>query len=119
MGHSIFLSSEQIESVIKGQEVKAEGACVPVIQNRDGSNTEPSGEMITKYRIKVGDKAKIIGTDRGFTISVVRPEDLLPSPDGCQWINFNSINQFNTGRIIHQVALTPESILLDSWMDKS
>lgn len=118
MGHSVFLSPKNLQKVISGKEVSVDGVAVPVIQNANGVNTEPAGEMITKYHIKVGDSNKILGLNRGFTVSLVRPEDLLPPPTGCRWINFNSTVQSEGGKSIHQVVVQPEEILIESWMDR-
>ena len=119
IGHSIFVSPEELQKIIEGKEITVDGACVPVIQSPDGSTTEPAGEMITKYSVKVGDKNELIGNNRGFKLFLVKPEDLLSSPKGCKWICFNFLNSFPTGSIIHQVVVQPEEVLLDSWMDRT
>lgn len=116
MGHSIYLSEKQIASLIEGEEIIADGACVPVVKESNGSTTEPAAEMITKYALIKKGEAKILGSNNGFTISIVRPEDLLPLPNGCEWINFSQCSNFEGNGIIHQVVIMPERSLFNSFI---
>jgi len=114
MGHSVYLSENQIISLIENNEVIADGACVPVVKESDGTTTEPAAEMITKYSLLKGEKNSISGSNRGFTIKINRPKDLLPLPEGCKWVGFNVSSVFENNKIIHQVVIMPETTLIES-----
>jgi len=79
ISHHIFLTKEQRQSLVKGEELEAVGVSVPVWFEK-GSTSEPAVEVFCQYKLtNQRDHFPIKRESRGYTINMPQlPADYKP-----------------------------------------
>jgi hypothetical protein len=94
--HSVFLAKEQLERLLSGVSVEAEGHCVPVwVDAKTGKTTEPAPEIFCLYKINSNKDQKSdlkIMTRKGYEIFLPTITDWKPPEE----INYEEISGWSS-----------------------
>jgi hypothetical protein len=94
--HHIFLTDEQISSVVSGEKISCVGHCVPVwVDAKTGKTTEPAKEIFCSYDIfnseeRINDVELVAG--KGYELWLPRASNWQPPPE----IDFESMAEWTS-----------------------
>lgn len=82
ISHNIFLTNDQIETLIQNRFLQCEGVSVPVWVNaKNGKTTEPASEVFVNYEIFTNcDLEDVEITKKGYKISIPKLNWKPPKP---------------------------------------